>query len=111
LYRLGRERYRDLVLLLAADGRLDRETLAELLNGAAQWEIPQFPIAGRDVTAAGIPPGPRIGRLLAALRCWWEESDFRPDRAACLARLAELIAQEQRTAGNDGAIDDPDNGF
>ena len=25
LYRLGRERYRDLALLLAADGRLDRE--------------------------------------------------------------------------------------
>ena len=28
LYRLGRERYRDLALLLAAEGRLDREVLA-----------------------------------------------------------------------------------
>ena len=59
LYRLGRERYRDLALLLAADGRLDREVLARLLACAAAWDMPQFPIAGRDVTAKGIPPGPR----------------------------------------------------
>jgi len=105
LYRLGRERYRDLALLLAADGRLDRETLAELLAYAAAWETPQFPIAGRDVTASGIPPGPRIGRLLAALRCWWEENDFRPDRAACLARMNELIERERGAADSKGAID------
>ncbi len=111
LYRLGRERYRDLALLLAADGRLDREVLADCSRCAAAWETPQFPIAGRDVTAMGIPPGPRIGRLLAALRCWWEEGDFRADRAACLARLNELIEQERGPAGGHGAIDDHDTGF
>ena len=93
LYRLGAERVRDLALLLAAEGRLDRERLAEMLACAAAWETPRFPIAGRDVTALGIPPGPRIGRLLAAVRGWWEEGDFRADRAACLARLKELIEQ------------------
>ena len=102
--------YRDLALLLAADGRLDREVWLELLACAAAWEMPQFPIAGRDVTAKGIPPGPRIGRLLAAVRCWWEEGDFRADRAACLARLNELIEQERGPAGGDGAIDGRDTG-
>jgi len=111
LYRLGRERYRDLALLLAADGRLDREVLARLLACAAAWNIPQFPIAGRDVTAKGIPPGPRIGRLLAAVRNWWEEGDFSAGRDACLARLDELIAQERGPAGGHGTIDEQDTGF
>jgi poly(A) polymerase len=113
LYRLGAERVRDLALLLAAEGRLDREKLALLLACASAWETPRFPIAGRDVTALGIPPGPRIGRLLGAVRSWWEEGDFRADRAACLARLTELIEQEGRpdfTGGDrrnrdDGTID------
>jgi poly(A) polymerase len=109
LYRLGAERCRDLALLLAAEGRLDREELAELLARAADWEAPVFPVAGRDVTASGIPPGPRIGRLLAALRFWWEAGDFRADRAACLAQLGDLIEQERPSAGDDGAIDGRDS--
>jgi poly(A) polymerase len=100
LYRLGSARYRDLALLLAAEGSLDRDRLAELLAGAAAWKAPIFPIAGRDVTALGIAPGPRIGRLLAMVREWWEAGDFRADRAACLAHLSELIERERGPHGS-----------
>jgi hypothetical protein len=31
-----------------------------------------------------------VGRLLAEMRDWWEESDFTANRAACLAYLKEL---------------------
>ena len=96
LYRLGAERYRDVALLLAAEGRLDEVRLAAMLARAAAWRAPVLPIAGRDVTAAGIAPGPRVGHLLAELRRWWEEGDFRADRGACLARLRELAAADQR---------------
>jgi tRNA nucleotidyltransferase/poly(A) polymerase len=73
-----------------------------LLACAAAWKMPRFPIAGRDVTASGIPPGPRVGHLLDAVREWWEEGDFRADRAACLARLQELIEQERGLDGTGG---------
>jgi poly(A) polymerase len=105
LYRLGADRFRDLALLLAAENRLDREKLADMLACAAIWEAPRFPVAGRDVVALGMPPGPDIGRLLAALREWWEAGDFRADRGACLARLNELIEQERSPAGDNAAID------
>jgi poly(A) polymerase len=105
LYRLGRERYRDLALLRAAAGDIGRERLAELLDAAAAWETPRFPLAGRDVTALGIPPGPDIGRLLGAVRNWWEDGDFRADRAACLAHLHDLVERERHKTGSDGAID------
>src|SRR5207302_1268807 len=65
IYRLGAERYRDLALLLAAEGEMSRSRLAELLDLARSWAPPTFPLTGRDVTALGIPPGERVGRPLA----------------------------------------------
>jgi poly(A) polymerase len=92
LYRLGAERYRDLALLIAAEGGMDRARLGELLALAEGWQPPAFPLAGRDVTALGIPPGPRIGQLLGEVRRWWEDGDFAADREACLARLKKIAA-------------------
>ncbi len=51
-----------------------------------------FPLAGRDVVALGIAPGEPVGRLLEAVRHWWEDADFAPDRAQCLVRLREMAA-------------------
>lgn len=99
LYRLGAARYRDLALLAAAAGRLASPRLAELLELAAAWRPPVFPLAGRDVTALGIPPGPWVGRLLNEVRRWWEEGDFAADRDACRRKLAELT--ERRGAGQE----------
>jgi poly(A) polymerase len=90
LYRLGAERYRDLVLLVAADGGMSQSRLAELFDLASDWTPPAFPLAGRDVTVLGIPPGERVGQLLAGVREWWEEGDFTADRRSCLAHLEEL---------------------
>src|ERR1700726_986283 len=81
-----------IALLLAAAGAMSRDRLAELLVFARNWTPPAFPIAGRDVTALGIPPGPPIGQLLDAVRAWWEAGDFTADHAACLAHLKELVA-------------------
>jgi len=92
LYRLGVERYRDVTVLIAAAEEMSRSRLAELLDLARGWTPPAFPLAGRDVTRLGIPPGKRVGRLLAAVHDWWEDGDFTADRAQCLARLAELAA-------------------
>lgn len=94
LYRFGTARYGDILLLSAAEGSLSRDRLAELLAFARDWTPPTFPLAGRDLTALGIPPGPRVGRLLDAVRHWWEDGDFVADRDACLARLQELVASE-----------------
>lgn len=96
LYRLGRERYRDLALLLAAQGDIDKARLDDLLAFAARWTPAKFPLAGRDVVALGLPPGPRIGELLAEVQRWWEEGDFAADRAACLLYLKKIAASGQR---------------
>jgi poly(A) polymerase len=65
---------------------------AELLSLVRHWVPPEFPINGKDVAEAGIPPGPRTGDLLDNIREWWMSEDFMPGRDACLKRLKNLIA-------------------
>jgi poly(A) polymerase len=96
LYRLGFERMLDLAALTGADAGRDR--VRKFFELASKWKAPVFPLAGRDVIALGIPPGPRVGELLDAMRRWWEEHDFASDRAACLAQL-EALAREHRSPG------------
>ena len=91
LYRLGVERYRDSALLIAAAGGTTRERLTELLTFAQEWVPPVFPLSGRDVTALGIPPGERVGKLLDAIHDWWVAGDFTADRNSCLTRLIEAV--------------------
>jgi poly(A) polymerase len=95
LHRLGLETYRDLVLLRA--GETGAAAAARRLIEAAPRRLPpRFPLRGSDVTRLGVPPGPVIGELLAAVETWWEARDFAADRKTCLAHLAAL-ARERGT--------------
>ncbi|MCJ2088298.1 CCA tRNA nucleotidyltransferase [Methylobacterium sp. E-005] len=53
--------------------RLTDGTDRVLLDLAGEGGPPSFPLAGADLVAAGIPPGPAIGRSLAAARRLWLE--------------------------------------
>jgi len=92
LYHLGSERYRDLVLLRAAEAGVEGRRRAKTLLGFATKTKPLvFPLKGSDVRALRVAPGPMIGRLLAELEAWWETGDFRASRAACLAELKARV--------------------
>jgi poly(A) polymerase/tRNA nucleotidyltransferase (CCA-adding enzyme) len=53
---------------------------------------PVFPLRGRDLRAAGVPPGPGLGALLRQTRGWWMDGGCRADAASCRAELARLRA-------------------
>ena len=99
-YRLGAERFHDLALLAWAEKRgqspfpaADADAWRGLL-AAADWTPPDFPVKGKDAVRLGVPIGPAVGRLVAAVEAWWVAEDFRPDRKACLQKLRELAADD-----------------
>ena len=49
--------------------------------------VPEFPLRGRDLRAAGVPAGPEIGALLRELRAWWLASACTGDVRAELRRM------------------------
>lgn len=98
VYRAGAETARDWVLMAWAGelalaprrGGGRNAAWSAMLETAATWPAPAFPLRGADVAALGIPRGPKVGELLAAVEAWWEAGDFTADRDACLARLRAL---------------------
>lgn len=89
LYDIGTDTFRDLVLLAwAADRSWKASRWRAMLDTAARWENPRFPLRGRDVLEAGLRPGPEVKAMLRDIEAWWRREDFRPDRASCLERLA-----------------------
>jgi poly(A) polymerase/tRNA nucleotidyltransferase (CCA-adding enzyme) len=59
----------------------------ELRDRIAALPRPVFPLQGRDVAAAGFPPGPRIGQILAEIHGWWMAGGCVADAEACRARI------------------------
>jgi poly(A) polymerase len=89
LYHIGPEAWRDLVKVSWARSRaaMDDTTWKRLLKLPDRWTIPGMPVAGRDLVAAGLTPGPDIGAMLRHLEDWWVASDFKPDKIELLKRL------------------------
>jgi len=52
---------------------------------------PIFPLQGRDITALGIPPGPRIGEILSQIRAWWLTNGCTADAESCRAQALTTI--------------------
>lgn len=50
-------------------------------------DVPQFPLGGNDLIAAGMRPGPQMGGELKRLESLWIESGFTLDRSALLGEV------------------------
>lgn len=94
LYRLGPEAWRDAVIAAWADAGAPASDRGwrELYELAERWQVPRFPLTGRDVKRLGVPEGAEVGRLLDATEAWWIEGDFAATAKQCRERLAEIVA-------------------
>ena len=70
------------------------EGWAAVQDRLAALPRPQFPLAGRDALALGVPAGPVVGTLLAAVRDWWLAGGCVANAAACRAALARQAASK-----------------
>ncbi len=65
---------------------------SRMIDHAARWKRPVFPLSGTDLMDAGVPKGPDVGETRRRLEREWVESNFRLDREALLSRLAGYTA-------------------
>ncbi len=94
LYRLGRDRFIDLVYLAAADrdAEPDVEKIRWIIDFSRAWIRPNLPVKGEDVLKLKVPQGEAVRRLLASVEEWWIAEDFPNDRTRALERLNEAAA-------------------
>jgi poly(A) polymerase len=97
LYRLGRERFLDRVLLAwtrSPEGASD-ESWRALAMLPARWTVPAFPLRAADFIKRGLPKGPRLGAALAAAEEAWTAAGFPLDSAA-LSAIADATSAQMR---------------
>jgi poly(A) polymerase len=93
LYRLGKDRFKDLVFLRWAEDPKPSNAVRwrTLLAQADSWQRPVFPLSGRDVMLAGVPQGPLVGQILAEVEEWWVDADFIDDEFSLAERLKAVV--------------------
>jgi poly(A) polymerase len=93
LYRVGPQRFRDLVRLRWAADQKNSNAVQwrALLAMVDAWQRPVFPLSGRDVMNAGVAQGPLVGRILGEVEQWWIESDFTQDEFSLAERLKAAV--------------------
>jgi len=89
IYKSGKQVIMDRTRLRAA-GEQDAIQSARwmvLTDLAMGWQPPTFPVTGKDLTAAGVPKGPKMGKALKALEALWIRSGFSTEKQQLLAAL------------------------
>ena len=87
IYREGKDVIIDRALLRAAGERdaLKSGYFMVLVDLAMGWTQPTFPLSGKDLKAAGFPPGEGMGKLLKALEALWIKSGFTAEKPQLIA--------------------------
>lgn len=93
LYQMGQQLFLDrLMLTWAADPKTSNTVRWRALHAVAEtWERPVFPLTGKDALAAGVPPGPEMGRVLAEVEDWWVDAEFTEDKFSLIERLKAVV--------------------
>lgn len=95
IYAAGKQTVIDRASLRAAGAEgIAVEGWMKLAEFAQNWEIPVFPLKGRDLKAAGIEDGPKMGKSLEALKALWVKSGFTADKERLLMALTLISARQ-----------------
>ena len=95
VYRAGAQTITDRAVLKAvgADDPIVASRWMSLAEIAIDWDIPEFPIKGRDLKKAGIDDGPQMGKILQSLEALWIKSGFEANKEKLLMALTLIKAQ------------------
>lgn len=86
--KVGKEIFEAVVLANCTDG----DICAELLRNMKNWDIPVFPVGGKELKALGIAEGKEMGDILRDAEKWWEGEGYAPSAAD----IIEYITKNRR---------------
>jgi poly(A) polymerase len=94
IYKIGAATFDDVTWILQARSKAKMDDLRwqRLRDLAETWQVPNLPISGQDLVAAGVKPGPGLGQQLRRIEDHWVAEDFRPDRG----ELLQMIERDQQ---------------
>ncbi len=95
LYLVGPAAYADGALIewARSDDSIDNAERRDRVTLPERWQVPAHPFRGADVVALGVPPGPRVRRVLDDFEAWWIAEGFPTEGEPLRSKLAEIAAR------------------
>lgn len=79
--------FKDIALINWANSPQDGEFYLKAINNAANWQVPSFPVKGKDLLDIGIEPGPNMGATLKKAENWWESGEYKADKQEIISYI------------------------
>ena len=76
----GKECFFNSLLIYSAINGLDSGYFMKTYAIVENWQIPKFPLSGKDLITLGIKEGKDVGDILRKAEIYWEASDYKPDK-------------------------------
>ena len=91
--RLGKDMAFDLCILSYSvyGDEKQKEEYKNLYKKINSWDIPIFPVSGKDLINLGIKEGEKIGLLLSDAENWWEENNYEASSDEIIEHIITLI--------------------
>jgi poly(A) polymerase len=98
LYWIGKDDYKRSVLIDASlsPGTPDIGDITNDITLPQRWTPPKLPIAGHDLIALGLKPGPELGVWLCDLESDWVASDFTLTECQMKERIAKDVSASKK---------------
>ncbi|KAJ8723866.1 hypothetical protein PYW07_007846 [Mythimna separata] len=64
-----------------------------LLQQFNEWEVPRFPITGKMLKDAGVPPGRMYGPIINKLKDIWIENEYKQSEEELLKHIPDMIEE------------------
>ncbi len=84
VYRFGRFGAAQALMIELAQDRVMNSYAPRALDIVQNWDIPNFPLSGKDLIERGVMPSPEMGAKIKYLEDKWIKQDFKADYDECL---------------------------
>lgn len=67
-----------------------------LLDQFNKWDVPRFPIGGKELKENGVPTGKMYGRIIEKLKAIWIDSEYKQTSGDLIKQIPNILDEYQR---------------
>lgn len=68
----------------------------KLLKQFNDWEVPRFPIGGKELKENGVPPGKLYGRIIEKLKAIWIDNEYKYTASDLIKHIPSILEEFEK---------------
>ncbi len=97
--RLGKALYKNILTLYKYEKKITNEEFTNNVNLVDAWQVPSFPLTGKDLIEIGCKPGADLGGYLKQANDYWEANNYLLKRDELIQYIQGIIKKNHSSLG------------